>query len=160
MTKAQASTIPTRDTRSLVAFFLMAFGLTWGIAVLFVLFTKPLEAVFGPMSNSNVLFRLAVFSPTTSAIIVMAWFEGWSGAKRLLSGLVRWRVGLGWYAFVLLFVPALGVLGAVLGGSETILAARGWPALFSLAAVQLLTDPGGLGEELGWRGFALPRLRT
>jgi membrane protease YdiL (CAAX protease family) len=117
-----------------------------------------MAALFGPMSTRNPLFFLAVCAPTLSAIVVTSSMEGWSGLKALLSRLVRWRFGIQWYLFVLIVIPFLGLCAAAWGGGTP---AYGWaqwylyiPALIS----QLYLDPGSLGEELGWRGYALPRL--
>jgi len=80
-----------------------------------------------------------------------------SGDRR---GLTRWRLPARWYAAVLL-VPAVLMLTAVgldvlLGGTAPSFPSPGrWP----LVAVNFLAVPligGPLGEELGWRGYALP----
>lgn len=41
----------------------LSFGLTWGLAALLALFTAEVEAIFGPVSYTNPLFVLAVYSP-------------------------------------------------------------------------------------------------
>jgi membrane protease YdiL (CAAX protease family) len=81
---------------------------------------------------------------------------------RLLRRYVQWRVQLRWYLVILLVIPASELLGAlVLPGvaasyqSPTLSMALSYPAAF--AATFVLGGP--LGEEPGWRGFALPRLQ-
>ncbi len=147
-----------RTYNPLPAFFGLSFGITWGIAALFWVFPKPLQAIFGPISQANPLFWLAVCAPNIAAIAVTARLEGWLGVRRLLWSLVRWRVGLGWYALVLALVPALGALGALLSGAVSLADARQGLMLPSMILSHVLSDPGPYGEELGWRGFALPRL--
>ncbi|WP_433782102.1 CPBP family intramembrane glutamic endopeptidase [Actinomycetospora sp. CA-101289] len=99
------------------------------------------------------------------AAVLAALLTGGRGAVReLLSRLVRWRVGLRWYAVVLLGPAAFWVLTtglfAALGGiwedGPLASTATDWALLSVVLLIAALTD--GLGEELGWRGFALPQL--
>jgi len=102
---------------------------------------------------------LGVFA---AALIVTAFSQGWSGVKDLLFRLVRWRVGIRWYAFVLLApaaicVTAAGVnllFGAPAPSTE---AFKGWPELLDRFIFIFLFI--GLGEEPGWRGYALEQLQ-
>jgi hypothetical protein len=144
--------------RSLYAFLGLTFAITWGIGALLILFPDRLTELFGAMSTRNPLFVLAVWAPAISALVITASTEGVAGLRRLVRGVVHWRVGLWWYLFVLLWIPVLGVGAAFLGGAPFVPGVDHWyliiPALLSAA----LTDPGPLGEEPGWRGYALPRL--
>lgn len=88
--------------------------------------------------------------------------EGRAGIRRLLRRYVLWRVQFRWYAFVLLLIPAVEVLGAIAvpgaaASYQPLTSAMivGYPLAF--ASTFLLGGP--LGEEPGWRGFALPRLQ-
>ena len=49
--------------RVLITFFGLAFGISWGILALFVLFTAQAEAIFGKLGYTNPLFILAVYAP-------------------------------------------------------------------------------------------------
>jgi membrane protease YdiL (CAAX protease family) len=106
---------------------------------------------------------LLVFGPSLAGVIVIAVVYGKAGLRDLTQRALRWRVGAGWWA-IALFLPALLTLisigiNASLGGKipgftffrqEWVLA----PVFF------LSTLVGGpLGEEFGWRGFALPKLQ-
>lgn len=101
--------------------------------------------------------------PTLAAFIMTGVIQGRVGIKRLLRRYVLWRVKFRWYLVVLLVIPASEVLGAiVLPGvlasyqSLTFSMVLAYPAAF--AATFILGGP--LGEEPGWRGFALPRLQA
>lgn len=79
--------------------------------------------------------------------------------------IAAWRIGPVWYAAALLAAPAvlgLSMLAAHLAGSPTPaqsdLLAAGWPALAGALLTSALFG-GPLGEEPGWRGYALPRLQ-
>jgi len=84
--------------------------------------------------------------------------ESLTGLAALLSRLVRWRFGVQWYLFVLLGIPALGLGAALLGGQTPAFDLRHWYLLIPALLSQIYLDPGPLGEEMGWRGYALPRL--
>ena len=146
------------DQRTLYVFFGLTFTVTWGIGLAALLFPSQLEAIFGPMSEGNPLFFLAVFSPTLSSLLLTGIVEGREGIWVLVSRLGRWRFNIFFYFFVLIIVPALGYVAAVIGGRGSDLDLRYWYLYLPLLFSRVFTDPGPLGEELGWRGFALPRL--
>jgi membrane protease YdiL (CAAX protease family) len=168
--------------RPLLAFFALTFGLTWGLGVCFALFPTQLTAMFGKVSMTNPLFILAVYAPGISAIVVTGFIDGADGIGRLLGRFLRWRIGIQWYLAILIGIPMLSVIAMLLSAAlaGTSLSIDHWYQLFLLgpngrntaaaagsgglwSAVLVLlgsffADPGPLGEELGWRGFALPRL--
>jgi membrane protease YdiL (CAAX protease family) len=127
-----------------------------------MLFPDRLVALFGPISNTNPLFYLAVYAPSISAIVVTAWTAGGAGLRDLLSRLFRWRVGIQWYLIVFLGMPGLLVGSAAVtawfSGEPVKFVPHSWQLPLYGVLTSLLLDPGPLGEELGWRGFALPRL--
>ncbi len=115
------------------------------------------------------LNALAVWAPGLAALIVCTLVGGRAGVRGLLRPLRYWRVGRGWYAFAVVFptVQWLAALGIdrLLGRTydlrpSPVLAALGPQAAALLPVVTLVALPNALGEELGWRGFALPRLQT
>ena len=80
----------------------------------------------------------------------------------MLGRLVLWRVGLRWYLFSLLGVPLIMVVGTMIySGELPNLGALGGPSyLLSYLGlyVFVMVLGGPLFEEIGWRGFALPRM--
>jgi membrane protease YdiL (CAAX protease family) len=148
--------------RPLLAFFALTFAITWGTGACYALFPARLESVFGKITPANPLFYLAVYAPSISALVVTAYTGGTAGVRDLLARLLRWRVGLRWYLTVLLGIPALSLAAAALGAwlsGETLKFDPGhWHLALYPLLIGLVVDPGPLGEELGWRGFALPRL--
>jgi membrane protease YdiL (CAAX protease family) len=140
-------------THSLITFFMLAYALAWWIWILYAFGITFLGPIFA-------------LGPFLAAIIVTALTRGTVGLKVLLSRMVRWRVGLGWYAAALL-VPVAVYLFAVslnilLGASASTAEQFGsWYLIFPLFAYSLLFPlSGAFGEELGWRGFALPRVQA
>lgn len=136
--------------RQLTAYFLITFAISWGIfasALAFDLAGSPLVI-------------LGVWGPTLSAFIVTALFYGTAGLKRFL-GRIGVRKGLKWFLPLLGFFLAIGLagrfLGSVAAGIEFDPRFWGWAWVLQVLLVQLLIV--GLGEEFGWRGFALQRLQ-
>ena len=106
---------------------------------------------------------LWVFGPSIAGVMVTLVISGKAGVRDLFQRAVRWRVGILWWVTAL-FLPGLltliGVfINVALGGKMPGFAffRQEWylaPVFF------LMTIVGGpLGEEFGWRGFALPKLQ-
>jgi membrane protease YdiL (CAAX protease family) len=110
--------------------------------------------------------NLSSYAPSLAAIIVTFITLGWDGVKALLKRLFQWRVSWLIYLATLFIFPLILFLGYQVAGIH---AAPGenLPELFLtlvlLAPLNTLVGSiilgiGPLGEELGWRGFLLPRL--
>ncbi len=104
-----------------------------------------------------ILALLAGFGPSLAGLITVRMSEGKEGLRALLSRLKVWRVGAVWYVAALLIAPLVSVLTLAL------MAALGKPASLgdvgSRIAIGLIWPIfSSLGEELGWRGFFLPKL--
>ncbi|MEJ2864690.1 CPBP family intramembrane glutamic endopeptidase [Actinomycetospora flava] len=150
----------------LTSFFVLAYLLTWLVWSPWVfgrdgagwLPTSIDPALVGYLNAFAILM-----GPTVAALVVTAACEGGAGVRRLLARVVRWRVGWMWYLVALVAVPVLAVLGCVVySGTLPDVAAIGGPAFLlsyvpSFLLVAVLGGP--LFEEIGWRGFALPRLQ-
>jgi CAAX protease family protein len=131
---------------SLMTFFVLAYGLSWGNAILSVAWPSfPFLFPFGPF---------------VAALIVASVTRRREGLKDLLSRCLCWRVGPKWYAAAL-FVPVAIALATVslnilFGATRPTAAQLGrWYSLFLLFPVAMIDAP--LWEETGWRGYAMPR---
>lgn len=108
-----------------------------------------------------------LFGPMLAAFVIAVLADGLPGLRDLVGRMFRWRTSPRWYALALIptFVFAAGVgLLAVTGGDvptlDELARYSGLPEI-GLPAVLLLAFLGnGFGEEVGWRGFAQPSLRT
>lgn len=144
--------------RPLFFFFLIAYAFSWILSV---------PAVFSawgvlPPAVFAVFFTIKSFGPFVAAYVMVGVVEGSEGVRRLRRSLRQVRAGWQWYAFILLGIPALLLLGiAVLPGA--LASFKGIPPYFlvSYAVTFIIIFFGGgpLGEEPGWRGFALPRMQ-
>lgn len=128
----------------LVSFFALSYAIAWA----------PLP--FG---------TFGAFAPLVSAVIVIALTDPRRGFRNLASRMLRWRVGWQWYvAAAALPLGTTLVSAAVnvgLGAPRPSLDQFSpWYAVPLVFAMNLVNPLGGqLGEEPGWRGFALPRLQ-
>ena len=116
---------------------------------------------------SRILGWPAQTSPLLAALLLTWAADGFSGVRRLLTGLFVWRVRLRWYAVALFLYPFLSVVSIVAlftfrGELPPVHAADirwgllRWNVGFYLGPMLLYTT---LYEEVGWRGFLQPRLQ-
>jgi CAAX protease family protein len=137
--------------RWVVAFFVVTYAVTG------LLWLPILRSGQSPSKLSNRLelfLLLATIAPSAVAIILSAVENGRSGLRELLGQFGRWRFGPGWYAYAILIAPIIAVVILL------ITRAMGGHAPAPAAPLQFLVPLAPLGEELGWRGYALPRLQS
>lgn len=159
----------------LIAFFALAFIISWGF------WSLPLLEAAGVIGNplSPTLTRLfGAFGPSIAAV-ALARADGRRPLMRLLDRFRRWRVRPQWYVIALLLPAAVSV--TVTGVSILLgrpipdfsnppvqqlyplppeAADLGLGLLFPIVFVQTLLLSSPMGEEIGWRGYALPRLQA
>jgi membrane protease YdiL (CAAX protease family) len=140
----------------LISFFVLTYAVTWTLWAPLVIFRGQIP---GPLAF--VLLVLGSNVPSAVGVLFVALLRGRSGVRTLFGRLLHARIGLFWYlAVVALAVPALcAVWVSVLLGDPTPVVAATIPAV--IVSFLFSIFPGSsLGEELGWRGFALPRLQA
>jgi membrane protease YdiL (CAAX protease family) len=141
----------------LITFFVLTYALAWILWLPLVILRDTI-----PATQSLVLALLGSAVPSLLGIVLTAIVLGRGALRKLLGRLLIWRVDPLWYLVVVLGPAAL------VGGIVAFNALLGGPALSFdvplLAAVITLSFhifPGSaLGEEIGWRGYALPRLQA
>jgi membrane protease YdiL (CAAX protease family) len=144
-------------------FFALAFAITWAFGI-------P-QALLTPPNAEPALFdiaQLGALGPAIAAVVMTYREQGKAGLREFLGRVTRWRIGLVWY-LAILFVPLIwhGILPAI--GVHAVLN-RSLPAFSGPShGAPPWTDAwwfffyilliGGGQEELGWRGYALPKLQ-
>ncbi len=141
-------------------FLMLTFGITWSIAATAMLATDWFTAVFGGLNGRAPMFYLAVWAPNIAALAVTLVISGWSGITDLFARLIRWRVRPWVWIAALGFHPALMLVVELIGLAfgDPLPTTANWHALAAGLVTLPLIALGPLGEELGWRGFLLPRL--
>jgi membrane protease YdiL (CAAX protease family) len=149
----------------LSSFFVLSFALTWlGWSPWFLSEAGVGLLPYDAEGISDLLnFVALMLGPTLSAFVMAGVTEGRAGVRRLLRRIVLWRVGFRWYLFVLLGIPLIMLLSTiVLPGALRSFEAAALPSLLAYYLpffLVFLVLGGPLFEEIGWRGFALPRLQ-
>jgi uncharacterized protein len=148
--------------KSPVAYFALAYALSW------CAFIPVALAAQGLLDGVPDWLHVAgAFGPLLAAFVVTATTAGVPGLRDLLRRMTRWRIGPGWLLVALFSPVALLLLAAlilrVFTGSWPEWSQFGYiaelPQLPWLAGWLVWILTFGLGEETGWRGFALPRLQ-
>jgi membrane protease YdiL (CAAX protease family) len=148
------------NVKALVVFFALAYALSWSWAI--------------PLAAAHLVVRRgvgwpthlpALLGPAIAALVVTAWTMGRPGVRDLGARLVRWRVPVRWWlvavspvAFLGLALAAMATAGQALPSVGDFGRFSGIPAI-GLAGVLLIIFAGAVGEETGWRGYALPQLQ-
>ena len=153
----------------LVAYFALAFVGTW-LPILPLALSQGeyglgLLPFAAPDAVAFLLVQVSAYTgPLLAACLVTAATEGGAGVRQLWRRVGQWRVAPRWYAIALAlpFLIWLAAYSLVLGGAPLRAFADQPQLLLSLflpAVIIGLLLPS-LGEEPGWRGFALPRLQA
>jgi membrane protease YdiL (CAAX protease family) len=133
-------------------------------ALLFYLILTPLISLaiglFLPLPTV-VIALLLLLVPSSLAVLFTALAEGKRGVSELLKKLLQWRIGFKWYLVATVMpigiILTSGVVAYLLGWSSTPLQVN-IPASSQLIFYFILVVLVAVLEELGWRGYALPRL--
>jgi uncharacterized protein len=148
-----------------LSYFVLAFAISWG-GILPII--GGVGAIPGTAEKTTKLFPavylVTVAGPSLAGLLLTGLTGGSTAFRELGSRLLKWRVGARWYAVALLTTP-LTVMATLL--SLSLISPEFLPGFLAtsvkasmlqfgfVASVGLLT---GLLEELGWTGFAIPRL--
>jgi len=133
-----------------VAFFVVTYIVT---ALLWLPILGSGESVAAALSGRLLLLLLlASITPSLIAFVIAGIEGGPARMRQLLGQLGRWRFGIGWYAIAMLLEPLVWVVSL---GLAMLFGGRG-PEV----RLDFLIPIAAIGEEFGWRGYALPRLQS
>jgi len=137
---------------SIAAFFILAMLLGGSTIYLVVQGVLPAEMALA-----------SALSATIAGIIMTAVEDGRAGLRLMWSRLLIWRVGIGYWLFAFLFlIPTLlvGSMANPLFNGDPISFSNMEPAFAILPMFIVFFIVSGLGQELGWTGFLMPRLQA
>jgi membrane protease YdiL (CAAX protease family) len=146
--------------RSLLKFFSLTYIVSWILWIAAAAILRgAAQRPSGFLAIGGFLYLLGVFSPALVGLALTARADGRAGMLALLRRTVKWSVGARWYVFAVVYMAAIKLTVALL----LRIATGAWPAfgqesVYLMAIAIPFSTPVQAGEEIGWRGYALPRL--
>lgn len=149
-----------RRAGSLLKFFSLTYVMAWTCWVAAgSISSGPASDAPGRAALAQALLLLGTFAPGLVALAMTGLAGGRAATRALLGRVFRWDVGARWYVFAVGYIPAIKLSVALVHRVVT----GAWPrfgqdAWYVMAAVIMISMWAQAGEEIGWRGYALPRL--
>src|SRR5688500_12634082 len=142
---------------ALLVYFLLTFTFTWTVWFAAAALAAPGNTGFFGIRGP--VFLLGVFAPALVALALTARADGRARVARLLAPIGHWQVAARWYVLAIVYFAAVRLTAALMHRVTV----GAWPHFGDVNLALLL---GALvvstwvqaGEEVGWRGYALPRL--
>jgi uncharacterized protein len=160
MDQKMTTTFQKKTKRMLIMFFVLAYAIIWVVLLPTLIFPERAEQL-------DFLLLVAAYSPFLAGIITTLIYSGRAGLWNWLKSVFKWRIPVWWYLiggvlinflFVALHISLYLLLGGHFVLANGDIPWYGYLAIFPLAVFLSFPFGSGLGEEAGWRGFALPKL--
>ncbi len=138
------------ENKQIIVFFALSYIISWPLWILSDVF------------NSSLLEVLGRFGPLVSAVIITATTNGLLGIKQIIKKFCIWKIGFRWYVLCFLSTAVIAMIAIdinqiITGVNPIYNNPKEWYLIFPVFIYVLFFSV--LGEETGWRGFALPRLQ-
>ena len=152
-----------RNLKEVLRFTVLAYGISWAIEAPFILDSRDLLEFPFPRLLP-LIGPLATFGPMMAAVLLTLGAEGRAGVGAMFKRGFGVSFPRRWWLVAILLWPALqGIaygIGHLSGAEmpEALILTAPWLLLAPLVRTFVLGGP--LGEEMGWRGYALDRLQT
>jgi len=144
----------------MLRFFSLTYVVTWTCFVVSIALSASSPSFASSFSVLRTpLLMLGTFAPSLVALALTARAEGTAGMKGLLRRTYQWPSTIRWYLFAVGYLAAIKLAVVVI---HRLLAGE-WPRFgtepwYLIAVAIVISTPVQAGEEIGWRGYALPRL--
>lgn len=144
---------PMSPIRPLIAFFALAYAITWGLILVF-LASKGFAFADISLADGFVIFLCMLAGPSLSGLLLTWRLEGRHGLAEMAERARRWRVPPAWLTLALATNPLVYLLILV---TLALLVSPIYAPGFQPIGLVIGLMAGAI-EELGWTGFATPRL--
>lgn len=134
-------------------YFIIAFTISW-LGALIVVAPKLLSGQPIPKMDGILMFPVMIIGPAIAGITLTAVTEGKTGLRNLRSRMGKWKVPGKWYLVAFLIPPCLIMI--VLLFLKSFVSVAFTPNFFPFGI--LFGIPAGFFEEIGWTGYALPKM--
>lgn len=144
----------TVQRHPLITYFILAYTIAWG-GTLLVAGATRLQGNAISSTQLALVMLMMLLGPSVAGVMVTALVSGREGLRDLWARMGRWRVAGRWYAMAVLTTPLvlLGVLYAF-----TVFVSPDYRPGFNLLLGLVVGGLAGFFEEIGWSGFATPRM--
>src|SRR5262245_61628205 len=139
----------------LAIYFGIAFLISWGSGLV-VFIPKLIRGEVIPAMSALLLFPVLVLGVALTGITLTGIVDGKSGVLTILGRIGLWKVGAQWYAVALLTPPTLILITLLL--LRTFISQDFSPNFFPLGLLFGIFP--GFFEEIGWMGFAFPKMQS
>jgi membrane protease YdiL (CAAX protease family) len=147
--------------RTLLTFFSLTYAATWCCWTASIAISHRTAPAASPAlaAFAGALFLLGTFSPALVALALTERAQGRAATLALLRQVFRWQVGARWYMFAAGYIATIKLTVALVHRVVT----GEWPPFgqvpwYLMVAAIMVSTWVQAGEEIGWRGYALPRL--
>ncbi len=134
-------------------YFIMAFTISW-LGAFIVVAPKLLSGQPIPKIDGILMFPAMIIGPAAASIVLTAITEGKTGLRNLRSRMGKWKVPVKWYLVATLIPPCLIMIVLLL--LKNFLSPAFAPHFFLIGI--LFGIPAGFFEEIGWSGYAIPKM--
>src|SRR5512141_3240503 len=142
-----------------LSYYILVFIISWGGGLLALGPGGLMGTTVTPRTQLLVNVPIGILGPCIAGLLMTGLLYGRPGFRELLSRLLKWRVGAGWYAFALLTAPVITTLSLLARSTPPAIATASDKLGLLLTGIALGLGSSPFFEEVGWTGFATPELR-
>jgi uncharacterized protein len=138
-----------------IKFFLLTYALSWAIWITLIIASSQI-----PEGVSTIVRLFGVLMPAISAIALTLFYSGKAGVKKIFSRFKIWRVGAKWWIIAIFVYPTILIISGILFNLYAPQSLKLIPITIDILIANIIfLSIATLGEEIGWRGVALPELQ-
>ena len=142
-----------------LSYYILVFIISWGGGLLALGPGGLMGTTVTPRTQLLVNVPIGILGPCIAGILLTGLLYGKPGLRGLLARLVKWRVGIGWYAFALLTAPVITTVSLLARSTPPAIATASDKVGLLLMGLAIGLGSSPFFEEVGWTGFATPELR-